>query len=185
MAAKQIFLTIGATLVGMSVLGAIGASAFVWSGAYNVAATEPHAMLIHWILETGRTRSIQAHAVAIAVPPERATEANLAAGTEHYAAHCAICHGAPGVPRGDIAHGLYPPPPDLKHVTARYTPAQLFWILKNGIKSTGMPAWNDHADGELWATVSFMEQLPAMSEQDYAKLVMQTIMTGGQASHSH
>jgi len=47
---------------------------------------------------------------------------------------------------------------------------------------TGMPAWSDHSDDELWATVAFLEKLPGMSEQDYAKLVMASIAHGG---HHH
>jgi hypothetical protein len=47
---------------------------------------------------------------------------------------------------------------------------------------TGMPAWSDHSDGELWATVAFVEKLPGMSEQDYAKLVMASMAHGG---HHH
>ena len=63
-----------------------------------------------------------------------------------------------------------------------YSPAELFSILKHGIKMTGMPAWSDHSDDELWATVAFLEKLPGMSEQDYAKLVMASIAHGG---HHH
>src|SRR5262245_4431884 len=81
--------------------------------------------------------------------------AKLLIGVEHYAAHCAVCHGAPGVSRGDIARGLYPPPPDLAKTAPLYTPAELFWIVKHGIKMTGMPAWSNHSDDELWATVGF------------------------------
>jgi mono/diheme cytochrome c family protein len=103
-------------------------------------------------------------------------------GTEHFAAHCAVCHGAPGVPRGDIAHGLYPEPADLANAARFYTPGELFWILQNGIKMTGMPAWSDHSDEELWATVAFLKKLPEMSQQDYAKLVMQS-MKGGDHHH--
>ena len=47
---------------------------------------------------------------------------------------------------------------------------------------TGMPAWSDHSDDELWAAVGFLEKLPGMSEQDYAKLVMTSIANGG---HHH
>jgi hypothetical protein len=59
------------------------------------------------------------------------------------------------------------------------TPAELFWILKHGIKMTGMPSWGDHSDGELWATVAFIEKLPGMTEQDYARLVMENVAHGG------
>jgi hypothetical protein len=86
---------------------------------------------------------------------------------------------APGVTKGDIAAGLNSQPPDLKHASTRYTPSELFWILRHGIKMTGMPAWSDHSDEQLGATVAFVQELPGMSEQDYAKLVMASIAEGG------
>ncbi len=104
-------------------------------------------------------------------------------GVEHFAAHCAVCHGAPGVPRGDIAQGLYPRPPDLAKTVKFYSDGELFWIIKNGIKMTGMPAWSDHSDTELWATVAFIKKLPDISEQDYARLVMANMARGGQHHH--
>ena len=66
---------------------------------------------------------------------------------------------------------------------ALYTPGELFWIVKHGIKSTGMPAWSDHSDDEIWATVAFLENLPGLSEPDYARLVMQSVMQGGRHNH--
>jgi hypothetical protein len=86
------------------------------------------------------------------------------------------------VPRGDIAQGLYPPPPDLAKTAPLYTPAELFWIVKHGMKMTGMPAWSNHGDDELWATVGFLQKLPAMNEQDYAKLLTASIAHG---THHH
>ena len=87
------------------------------------------------------------------------------------------------MPRGDIANGLYPKPADLTNAAQRYTPGELFWILKNGIKMSGMPAWIDHSDDELWATVAFLEKLPAMGEADYGKLVMESMSRGGRHNH--
>ena len=92
-------------------------------------------------------------------------------GASHYSDHCAICHRAPDIERGDLTKGLYPRPPGPPDATCSYTPAALFWIVKHGIKMTGMPSWADHSDGELWATVAFIEKLPGMANQDYEKLV--------------
>jgi mono/diheme cytochrome c family protein len=128
-------------------------------------------------------RMVKAHAAGIALPAALDDPAKLVIGTEHFAVHCAICHGGPGVPPGDIAHGLYPPPPDLARAASRYTPGELFWIIKNGIKSTGMPSWSDHSDEEIWATVAFLEKLPGLDEPAYAKLVMQSIAAGGHHHH--
>jgi mono/diheme cytochrome c family protein len=134
------------------------------------------------VLETARTRSIKAHAASIQAPSGLDDPAQILTGIEHFAAHCALCHGAPGVPKGDIGQGLYPPPPDLAKATQPYNPAELFWIV-NGVKMTGMPAWADHSDEELWAVVAFIKKLPGISEQDYARLVMASVARGGPHHH--
>ncbi|HEX9462755.1 MAG TPA: cytochrome c [Alphaproteobacteria bacterium] len=177
---RRTILTTVAVAYGILVAGGI---AFVYSGLYDVAATAPHWAVTYRLMETVRVRSIKVHASGIQSPAGLDDEAKLLMGTDHFAAHCAVCHGAPGVPKGDIAHGLYPAPPDLAGAAKAYTPAELFWILKNGIKMTGMPAWNDHSDDELWATVAFLERLPTMTDADYAKLIMANIMHGG--GHQH
>jgi mono/diheme cytochrome c family protein len=91
------------------------------------------------------------------VPPGLDDLAKIPMGVEHFAAHCAVCHGAPCVPKGDIAHGLYPPPPDLAVTAKLYSGGETFWIIKHGIKMTGMPAGADHSDEEVWATVAESE----------------------------
>jgi mono/diheme cytochrome c family protein len=175
--------TILGTLAVTFALVLIAGAVFIFSGLYDVSATAPHWRITYWIMETERAHSIEAHAAGVAVPPGLDDPTKILMGTEHFAAHCAVCHGAPGVPKGDIAHGLYPQPPNLAEAAKHYSPGELFWILKHGIKMSGMPAWNDHSDEELWATVAFLEKLPGMSEQDYAKLVMSTMMQSG--GHHH
>ena len=161
----------------------LGGFAVITTGVYDVAATALHWPITRWVIETACIRSIKAHAAAIQVPPGFDDPANIPMAVEHFAAHCAVCHGAPGVSRGDIARGLYPPPPDLAKTAPFYSAAELFWIAKNGIKMTGMPAWSDHSDAELWATVAFVRKLPAMSEQEYARLVMANMAHGAQHLH--
>jgi len=148
-----------------------------------VCTTSPHWRVTASLLETARTRSIKAQAAGITVPPGLDDPANLIVGVEHYAAYCAVCHGAASGPKGYIAQGLYPPPPDLAKAVPLYTPAELFWILKHGIKMTGMPAWSDHSDDELWATVAFLRKLPGMTPDDYAKLVMASMAHGNEHHH--
>jgi mono/diheme cytochrome c family protein len=172
-----------ASVLLVGVLALLGGFAVIYPGAYDVAATSPHWPVTRWLMETARIRSIKAHAAGIQLPPNFDDPANIPMGVEHFAAHCAVCHGAPGVPRGDIAQGLYPPPPDLAKTARLYSPGELFWIVKNGIKMTGMPAWSDHSDTELWATVAFVKKLPGMSEQDYARLVMENMAHGAQHHH--
>lgn len=174
--------TVIATLAAVIAIVILGGLGFVYSGVYHVGATDQHLDLTYWLLDTARVQSIKAHAAGIPVPAGLNDQATILMGTEHFAAHCAVCHGAPGVPKGDIARGLYPAPPDLSKVAQFFTPAELFWIVKNGIKMSGMPAWNDHTDAELWATVAFLKKLPGMTDQDYAGLVMASMAHGG---HHH
>lgn len=173
-----------ATLLAVLLLTVAGAFAFIYAGVYDVAANQPHWPITYWAMETIRKQSVKVRASDIVPPPRLIDDGRVLAGTEHYAAHCASCHGAPGVPRSDLAKRLYPLPADLTHAADRYTPGQLFWILKNGIKMSGMPSWMDHSDDELWATVAFLERLPPMKEADYAKLVMASLAYGG-GQHSH
>jgi mono/diheme cytochrome c family protein len=171
--------TVIASLFIAALLAVLAAAAIIYAGVYDVAATAPHWRITTWLLETARTRSIKRQAAGIPVPTGLEDPSKLVIGVGHYAAHCAVCHGAPGVPKGDVARGLYPPPPDLAKTAPIYTPAELFWIVKHGIKMTGMPAWSDHSDEELWATVAFLEKLPGMSERDYASLVAASLAHGG------
>jgi mono/diheme cytochrome c family protein len=155
---------------------------FIYSGTYDIGADTHHWGLTYHVFEMARVRSIKAHASGIAVPADLNDPTKAVAGVSHYAEHCAVCHGAPGVERGDLAEGLYPRPPNLAHAAQFYTPGELFWIVKHGIKMTGMPSWADHSDDELWATVVFLRELVEMSPQDYAKLIAASRAQGG---HRH
>jgi mono/diheme cytochrome c family protein len=100
------------------VLVVIGGPTFIYSGLFDVAASDPHWPVTRWVMETARTRSIKFHAADVRVPARLDDPAKLPIGTEHFAAHCAVCHGAPGVPKGDIAKGLNPQPPDLARASS-------------------------------------------------------------------
>jgi mono/diheme cytochrome c family protein len=176
--------TVLVTLLSVLLLSIAGAFTFIYAGVYDVAANRPHWPITYWAMETVRKQSVKMRASDIAPPPDLTSDARVLAGTEHYAAHCASCHGAPGVPRSGLGERLYPLPADLTRAADRYTPGQLFWILKNGIKMSGMPSWMDHSDDELWATVGFLERLPTMQEADYANLVMTGMARGG-GRHGH
>ena len=170
--------TLFVALVAAFSVVTVGAILFVYHGFFDIAADVPHWEATRWVMETARARSIKAHAAGIEAPPGLLDPAKIAMGVEHFADHCAVCHGAPGVPQGDIARGLYPRPPDLAHVSTHYSEGELFWIIKHGIKMTGMPAWADHSDDEIWATVAFLIKLKNIGEKEYGELVRANIMRG-------
>src|SRR6266436_1361554 len=118
--------TIIATVAAVIVIQVLAGLGFVYSGVYHVGATDRHLDLTYWLLDTARLHSIKAHAAGIPVPAGLNDDAKIVMGTEHFAAHCAVCHGAPGVPKADIAQGLYPQPPNLAHSAEHFSPAELF-----------------------------------------------------------
>jgi mono/diheme cytochrome c family protein len=164
--------TAAVTMLSLAIVAVLGGALFIYLGIYNVAATNPHWAATYWVLETARVRSIKMHAADITVPPGLDDQTKIESAVGHFAAHCAECHGAPGAKQGDPAQGMYPRPPDLTNVSKRFTPAEIFWILKNGIKMSGMPSMADDGDDMLWATVGFLEKLPTLSEEDYNDLWM-------------
>jgi len=144
---------------------------YIYSGSYNISATVPHNKLTRWVIGITTDNSIKHHSKDIQVPNLN-DNAMIKLGAEHYKEMCVDCHGAPGIHQDEIAKGLYPKPPMLAKTVHEWTPAELFWMTKNGIKMTGMPAWGPtHTDDKIWALVAFMEKLPAMTPEQFNKLV--------------
>src|SRR5262245_477969 len=118
-----------ASVIVAGLVVVLGGLALIYSAVYDVAATSPDWMVTRWVLETARTRSIKARAVGIEAPPGLDDPATILTGVAHFAAHCAVCHGAPGVPQGEMARGLNPLPPDLAKTVPLLSSAELFWVL--------------------------------------------------------
>ena len=171
--------TVLATLLSAAVIALAGGAAFVYSGIFNVAATDPHSSAVYWLLEMTRVRSIQVQAAGLAAPPGYDEQSKVAGAAGHFSEHCATCHGGPGIKPSAWAEGMYPSPPNLKEAASRYTPGELFWILKNGIKMSAMPSMASDGDEMLWSTVAFLEKLPTLSEDDFNELWMAAQAAGG------
>jgi hypothetical protein len=124
--------------------------------------------------------------------PELADESLVLAGINDFNSMCAGCHGAPGKDPEAMGQGLNPPAPDLVEEAAELTPAELFWVTKNGIRMTGMPAWGaTHDDESIWPVVAFMTRLPELDEAAYQELLASAAGQGHHAAdaageeHSH
>jgi len=148
----------------------LGGLAYMYSGAFNAAASAPHGAVDRWVLQTTMQRSVRTRADERAAP-ERFTAEQVAAGFREFDSECAMCHGAPGVERQAWAQGMQPAPPNLAQSAERWSRAELFWIIKNGVKMTGMPAMGSHhSDEDIWSIVAFIETLPEMSPGEYAQM---------------
>jgi mono/diheme cytochrome c family protein len=141
-----------------------------YSGAYNVAADVPDPAIMQWLLSTNMQRSVVRHAQSVSAPAQL-SEQQVRNGIAIYKETCIYCHGAPGQDPGDIGKGLNPEPPYLPDTVARWSSAQLFWIIKNGIKMTGMASYGAvHKDDEIWSLVAFVQRLPNMTQEQYKQL---------------
>jgi cytochrome c553 len=148
------------------------AALFAWSGVYSVAASRGHWALVSWFLDFSMRSSVRTHAFAIEVPA--LDDPNLVRlGAAHFHGGCAYCHGAPGIPLNPIAEQMLPPPPPLTQVVPSWKANELFWIVKHGIKYTGMPGWvAQERDDEAWAVVAFLRQLPGLDAGRYRELAL-------------
>jgi mono/diheme cytochrome c family protein len=158
-----------AVIGALAIIVGIGVAAFFFGGFYSVAATAEDPAIVTWALTQVRTASINRHADD--QPPASVNDAaSVQAGAKAYATHgCTSCHGGPGVNWAKFSEGLHPDPPDLKEVVGGLSPAQLFWVVKNGINMTGMPSFAlaGVKDDEIWSIVAFLKKLPGVSEADY------------------
>lgn len=154
------------TLVAVIALAAAGAGS-MYGGVYDISATDQHLAPTYWVLDNAMRRSVKRRAAAIAAPSLE--EPALAArGLAHFRAHCVQCHGAPGVAPELFALAMTPKPANLAFTARHWSPAELFWVIKHGIKMTGMPAWERRlGDEDIWAVVAFLGRLPALSPSDY------------------
>lgn len=178
---KQILL--GA--LGMLALAAAIVLLAVAGGLPDFAADRPHSAVTHRLIEWAREQSIARRAAAVVVPADLAAATRIRRGAGNYDAMCASCHLAPGVAESEIAKGLYPAPPNFAKPAAgrELDPddARRFWIIKHGIKGSGMSAWSKGGmqDPEIWDLVAFLKVLPQLSPEAYRREVA---ASGG---HSH
>jgi hypothetical protein len=162
---------------------AVGAGV-IFSGAADVAADSPHHPLVHDALVTARLRAVARNARDVAVPADLGDQERVRRGAGNYDAMCAGCHLTPGGTDSEIRKGLYPEPPDLTDAPQAAPPdlpAQRFWVIKHGIKSTAMAAWGQGgmSDADLWDLVAFVDALPKMGPGEYRAWV------AASEGHSH
>lgn len=148
------------TLAVLGGLGLAGAAAVVGFGLYNVSAQVGHLPGVSWVLHTTFRNSVSLRAPAPEEVPPLDDPDLIALGAGHYATACAMCHGAPGETQSATARAMVPAPPPINEAVAHWEANELHWIIENGAKMTGMPAWPALARGdEVWAVIAFLESI--------------------------
>jgi mono/diheme cytochrome c family protein len=156
-------------LILLAAAAVTGPPLFIYSGVYDVSATRPHTPPVYWALITTSRRSIQAHAAREAPePPNLADPELVERGIVLYDSLCVVCHGAPGIAPGPVGLGLTPMPSNLALRGRDRTAREIYWTITNGLKMTGMPAWQYRlTEGERWAIVALVKALPMLAPAEY------------------
>lgn len=149
------------------------------SGAYNMGASDKHWAITEKVITWVRESSIKAHAKDLVVPTIDETEI-ATTGADHYNSMCIICHLAPGLEPTELSIGLYPQAPEFYERAPvadmedkLYQTKKYFWVIKNGIKMTGMPAWGaTHDDESIWVIAKFVLKLHGMTPEQYGTFIV-------------
>jgi mono/diheme cytochrome c family protein len=102
------------------------------------------------------------------------TDAVLAEGRAHWADHCAACHGNDGKGDTEVGRGLYPKVPDMSDGSDDLSDGELFYIITNGVRLTGMPGWGDprnaQSSEQTWHLVHFIRHLPKITPAELEQM---------------
>lgn len=182
---------LGAALGGLVLASAAAVS--LGARAYDVGVTAPHSQPVERVLRGGMEVSVRHHARDVTIPAgvDLRDPALAERAIGHYSVACAQCHAAPGHPAAPWMV-IYPAPADLTktETVSQWTDAELFWIIENGIKDTGMIALGPtHQQQDIWAVAAFVRQLPEMTPGRYHELVTEyqsrRAQMGQTSAHAH
>jgi mono/diheme cytochrome c family protein len=140
-------------------------------------------------------RSIARRLVRLSIPPDAHDQANPYGGktdtwrdaADHFADHCAVCHGADGRGRTEIGAYMYPQVPDLADpAIQQMKDGDLFYIIQNGVRWTGMPGWKkEHTPEDTWKLVSFVRRVPSLTADDLESMAHGEESQGAPHHHDH
>lgn len=161
--------TVGRVILGLSALAALG-FAVAAAGLVPIAASSGHWAITDWFLHWAMQNSARTYS-AVQTPKIVRDDTGLISAAGHFRQSCQSCHGAPGEAPSPVMQAATPPAPDLARTAGHYTDRELFWIIRHGVKYTGMPAWPSAGrDDEVRRMVGFVRRLPTMSPQQYRAL---------------
>jgi mono/diheme cytochrome c family protein len=161
---------IGGILVGIGFVALVAVGLFLSSG---ISARQEPSGLEASIAPRLRSMAIPREAREKRSPVPASADA-VKEGMEHFADHCALCHGNDGSGDTHMGRNLYPRVPDMRKAeTQNLTDGELFYIIENGVKLTGMPAWagaEEHGANTDWNLVQFIRHLPKLTPAEEARM---------------
>lgn len=161
-------------LGALALLGGILAAGLL-SQAHGFSAREQPTAVESWLARMARGAALPSEARNLRNPVAQTPEV-LREGKEHWADHCAICHANDGSGDAPMGRNMYPPAPDMRlSETQQMTDGELFYIIQNGVRLTGMPAWGGadsshagsaHDEEDSWKLVHFIRHLPQIGLEE-------------------
>jgi mono/diheme cytochrome c family protein len=149
------------------VAGVVGGLIFMYSGLFNVAASVEDSSALNWALVTVREASIGRQSRDVEAPLDEMV-ADRDAGFQIYRRECVMCHTPIGRSPRPMAVGFNPQAPGFGADADDMGGQELFWVTKNGIRFTGMPAWGPSlTDKDIWDVTAFVMSMPEMTAADY------------------
>jgi mono/diheme cytochrome c family protein len=159
-------------LAGLIALTTVAATTVIYGGFYNIYATDQHLAPTYHLIDIAKRRAVKLRARDVEVP-RLDDPAAIERGLGLFAQHCAHCHGAPGMAPASYALSMTPTPANLVDTARNWSPAELFLVIRGGIKMTGMPAWEFRLEErQIWDLVAFTHILPQLSPAQYAARVI-------------
>ena len=163
--------------------GAIAVALAVWMtffGGFDASAAKQHATVVAWVTHKAMRSSVKTRAKDVR-PPDAFTPAQVSAGAQEYEQHCIACHGGPAIARAAWASAMIPTPPYLIDSARQWSTAELYTVVRDGIKMTAMPAWGEvEPYQKIWDVVAFLDALPKMSPDEFARLRSQSAAQAAQ-----
>lgn len=157
---------------------------YVYARGHGFSAREQPSWMERTMALNARKIATPADAKSLANPRQQQTAEMIAEADEHFVEHCSICHGIDG--RGDtnIGRNLYPKVPDMSQQdTQQLSDGELYFIISNGIRLTGMPAWGSEDKPEaIWDLVSLIRRLPKLFPEELQRLQNAAREAGGELS---
>lgn len=157
-----------ALLILVLIVVVAAAALVVWISSRGISARGEPGRIETALARSMRRLAIPREAPGLTNPVAKSPEV-IAEAMEHYADHCASCHGNDGSGETELGRGLYPKPPDMRlPATQSLTDGELFYIIENGVRLTGMPAWStgtDEGKESSWHLVHFIRELPRLTAE--------------------
>lgn len=158
----------------IAIVGVIGTAIALLSGWYNVGASTHHSTAADRVLRLAMERSVRLHARSATLPKGTSLQDRALAGraADDYREMCLLCHGAPGKKAAFWTAGFHPAAPPLTdRKELGWSDRELYWMIKNGVKDTAMPAFGaTHDEDELCALAALTRQLPTMTATEFDAL---------------